>query len=115
MGGETENAKAQFPAWHRWDRKFFLFYILGAWGAVFIGFYPSVSDRYLGKADYPAPVILQAHVFAFTAWLCLLLAQIFLIRTGRLNVHKLLGISGVFMIPILVVTGVGAELASQRF
>jgi len=115
MGGETKRDAADFPAWHRWDRKFALVYILAAWGAILIGFYPSVSDRYLGKADYPAPAILQLHVFAFTAWMCLLTVQIILIRAGHQNLHKRLGIAAAFMVPILAVTGVGAELASQRF
>ena len=115
MGGEKENAEAHFAAWHRWDRQFFLLYVLCAWAAIFVGFYPAVSDRYLGKADYPAPFILQLHVFTFTAWLCLLTAQILLVRIGRRNIHKLLGISGVAMVPILVVTGIGAEIVSQRF
>jgi hypothetical protein len=115
MGEKTEIAEAHFSAWHRWDRKFFLLYVLAAWGAIFVGFYPSVTRRYLGQADFPAPVILQVHVFAFTAWMCLLTAQIFLIRTGRHNIHKRLGVAGVVMVPILVITGVGAEIVSQRF
>ncbi|MBL0115489.1 MAG: hypothetical protein IPP45_08595 [Sphingomonadales bacterium] len=115
MGGETDKAAADFPAWHKWDRKFFLFYVLAAWGAILIGFYPSVTRRYLGQADFPAPGILQVHVFAFTAWMCLLIMQIFLIRTGQQRIHKRLGIAGASMVPILVITGVGAELVSQRF
>lgn len=115
MGGETDKAAADFPAWHKWDRKFFLFYVLAAWGAILIGFYPSVTRRYLGQADFPAPGILQVHVFAFTAWMCLLTVQIFLIRTGQQSIHKRLGIAGAIMVPILVITGVGAEIVSQRF
>lgn len=115
MGGETDRAAADFPAWHKWDRKFFLFYVLAAWGAILIGFYPSVTRRYLGQADFPAPGILQIHVFAFTAWMCLLTAQILLIRTGQQSIHKRLGIAGAIMVPILVITGVGAEIVSQRF
>ena len=115
MGGKSDFSDTEFLAWHRWDRQFFLFYTLAAWGAVLVGFFPSVSARFDGHADYPAPVILQLHVFAFTAWLCLLTAQIMLVRTGRRHIHQLLGFAGAALIPILVVTGIGAELHSQRF
>lgn len=104
-----------FASWHRWDRRFFLFYVLAAWGAVLIGFYPAVTGRFQGHADYPAPAILQVHVVAFTAWLCLLTAQILFVRAGRLNYHRMLGGAGTLLIPALVVTGIGAELYSQRF
>lgn len=115
MGGGDDIEGSRFAPWHRWDRQFFLLYILAAWGVVFIGFYPSVSDRFQGHADYPAPIILQIHVFTFTAWLCLLTTQIMLVRVGRQDIHKLLGIAGIALIPVLLVTGIGAELHSQRF
>lgn len=115
MGGESGFKKGDFASWHKWDRQFFLLYALAAWAAILIGFYPSVSDRFQGHADYPAPLILQLHVFAFTGWLCLLTAQIFLVRTGRRNVHQMLGVAGAALIPILVVTGIEAEFFSQRF
>jgi hypothetical protein len=53
MVGEIEKAAAEFPVWHKWDRKFALFYILAAWGAILIGFYPSVSDRTLETPTIP--------------------------------------------------------------
>ena len=55
-----------FAAWHKWDRGFALGFVIAAWAAVLIGFYVAVSQRWHGEADYPAPLILQAHVFAFT-------------------------------------------------
>jgi len=106
---------ANFAAWHRCDRAFALAFALVAWAAVIIGFYPAVSGRWRGEADYAAPLILQVHVFAFVAWLCLLAAQVFLIRTKRPARHRALGAAGAALIPVLVVTGVGAEVFSQRF
>jgi uncharacterized membrane protein YozB (DUF420 family) len=106
---------AGFAAWHKGDRGFALAFVLVAWAAVIVGFYPAVSGRWRGEADYPAPPILQIHVFAFAAWLCLLTAQVFLIRTRRPELHRKLGVAGAALIPVLVVTGVGAEAFSQRF
>jgi hypothetical protein len=106
---------AGFVAWHKGDRGFALAFALVAWTAVVVGFYPAVSGRWRGEADYAAPLILQVHVFAFAAWLCLLTAQVFLIRTMRLARHRTLGAAGALLIPVLVVTGIGAEVFSQRF
>jgi uncharacterized membrane protein YozB (DUF420 family) len=106
---------AGFSAWHKGDRGFAVAFVLVAWVTVFIGFYPAVSGRWRGEADYPAPLILQIHVFTFAAWLCLLTAQVFLIRTRRPEWHRMLGAAGAILIPVLVVTGVGAEVFSQRF
>lgn len=115
MHGNGDAEIAGFAAWHRWDRRFFLLYVVAAWVVIFAGFYPSVSDRIRGQADYPAPLILQLHVFGFTAWLCLLTAQILLVRAGQRKTHQALGFAGAILIPILVVTGIGAEVHSQRF
>ena len=104
-----------FAAWHKGDRGFALTFALVAWAAVFVGFYPAVSGRWRGEADYPAPLILQIHVFAFAAWLGLLSIQVLLIRARRVEWHRALGIAGAGLIPVLVITGIGAEVFSQRF
>jgi hypothetical protein len=108
-------AAREFAPWHRWDRNFALLFVLAAWTAVLIGFYPAVSGRWRGEADYPAPAILQIHVFSFVGWLCLLTAQVMLIRIARVRWHMRLGALGACLIPVLVVTGIGAEAYSQRF
>jgi hypothetical protein len=108
-------SSTNFLAWHKFDRTFALAFVLVAWSTVMVGFYPAVSGRWRGEADYAAPAILQIHIFTFVAWLCLLATQVFLIRTGRAGWHRTLGIGGAVLIPILFVTGVGAEVYSQRF
>ena len=107
--------KPAFSAWHRWDRSYHLLFVVAAWVAVLMGFYPSVALRYAGRADYPAPVILQMHVFTFAAWLCLLTIQMVLVRGRHLGLHRKLGMAGAAMIPVLVFTGIGAEIHSQTF
>jgi hypothetical protein len=76
---------------------------------VFIGFYPAVSGRWRGEADYPAPLILQIHVFTFAAWLCLLTTQVLLIRARQPASHRKVAAKGAVLIPVLVITGFGAE------
>ncbi len=97
------------------ERHFLPAFVVGAWLAVLLGFHPSVTRRWNGEADYPAPLILQLHVFAATGWLVLLTIQILLARRQRLSLHQTLGLGALVLIPAIVITGLGAEVYSQRF
>lgn len=97
------------------ERHFLPVFVACAWIAVLIGFYPSVAARWHGEADYRAPLVLQLHVFAATGWLVVLTAQVLLARARRWPLHQTLGLSALALIPAIVVTGLGAEVYSQRF
>jgi hypothetical protein len=105
----------EFAPGHPWDRNFFLLFVLAAWIATGFGFYPSVIERFTGQPDYVAPLVLQLHVFAVSGWLCLLSLQVLLVRTGRQSLHQRLGLLGAILVPVMVVTALGAEIFSQRF
>jgi uncharacterized membrane protein len=107
--------RRRFLAYHRWDRNFFLTFLALCWLGVLMGFKPAVMKRYTGHADYPAPLILQIHAVAFSAWLALLTAQIALIRSGRPRVHMTLGLIGFALVPVMAVSAFFSEVYSQRF
>ena len=104
-----------FDHHHRFDRNFFLSFLIVCWVGVVMGFMPAVAIRFSGNADYEAPWVLQVHVFAFTAWLLLLVVQIALIHTRQTSVHRRLGLSGVVLIPVMATTALWAEIHSQQF
>lgn len=108
-------ANARFAARHPADHVFFLAFLIAGWAAVFVGFNDSVTARYNGEADFPAPVILQLHVFAFAGWMVLLGVQIMLVRRRRLALHRTLGLAALVLAPVMVVTAIGSEIVSQRF
>ncbi len=97
------------------ERNFFMAFVVLAWVVVFIGFYPSVAGRMRGEADYPAPLVLELHVAAVSAWLILLSGQVALIRSRRIAVHRRIGVMLAALIPVIVITGIAAEIYSQRF
>jgi uncharacterized membrane protein len=107
--------RPRFPAYHRWDRNFFLTFLALCWLGVLMGFKPAVMKRYTGHADYPAPLILEIHAVAFSAWLALLTTQIALIRSGRPRVHMTLGLMGFALVPVMAVSAFFSEVYSQRF
>jgi hypothetical protein len=104
-----------FAPFHTRDRSFFAVFVALCWVGVLFGFYPASSARFAGHADYPAPSILVAHAILFTLWLLLLTAQVALVRTRRLRVHKKIGRVGFLLIPLMAYSAAAAELHSQRF
>lgn len=110
----TVSAATSAP-YYRSDRNFFAAFVLVCWIGVGFGFFPASSARMMGKADYVAPLILHLHAAVFVGWLVLLTTQMLLIRAGRTSVHMRLGVTGAVLIPLMAVTGVTAEIYSQRF
>ena len=110
-----ESARRRFLAYHQWDRNFFLAFLAACWLGVLMGFTPAAIKRYAGHADYPAPLILEIHAFAFCAWMVLLTAQIALIRTRRPRLHMKLGLVGFALVPLMAISGALSEVYSQRF
>ena len=106
---------ADFLRPHPWDRNFHLLFVALCWLGVGNGFFVALFGRFAGKADYPAPPILQIHALAFVSWLLLLTAQVLLIRTGKTATHRRLGLTGMALVPVMVLSGLLAEVYSQRF
>jgi uncharacterized membrane protein len=115
LGGSARPKGRRFVAHHKWDRSFFLLFLAACWLGVVMGFTPAIEKRWAGHADYPAPLILQVHAFAFTAWLLLLSAQVALVRVRQVRVHQSLGLVGFGLVPVMAVTALGAEIYTQRF
>lgn len=113
--GSHNHASRPFPPYHRADRNFFLLFLGLCWLGVVMGFTPPLAKRLAGGADYAAPLILQIHMVAFSAWLLLLTFQVVLIRTRRTALHKKFGLAGVVLVPVMAVTALLAEVYSQRF
>ena len=80
-----------------------------------MGFAPAVSKRMAGEAQYAAPLILQVHAFAFVGWLGVLTIQIVLVRRLRTHQHKLVGLVGFGLVPLMLVSGYASETFAQRF
>jgi hypothetical protein len=89
---------------HAWDRSFFLAFVAVCWLGVLMGFAPAVGARLQGRADYAAPLILHLHAAAYVGWLFLLTGQTVLISTRRVALHRKMGLIGVGLIPVMVIS-----------
>jgi hypothetical protein len=78
---------------------------------IVIGFSRTYYLRFLSDRP-PLQVILHIHGLVFTAWLALFLAQTQLVAARRLDLHRKLGIGGVFLAVLVAATGVAAMFVS---
>lgn len=85
---------------------------LVALATVFAGFAPTY---YLRPSDAPAlSTLTRIHGLVFTAWVLLLLAQVWLVASSRRSVHKRLGVAGATLAAVMIVLGVMVALAQAR-
>jgi hypothetical protein len=76
-----------------------------------IGFSRTYYLRFLSDLP-PMRAVMQLHGAVFTAWLALLVAQTQLIAAHRVDLHRRLGMAGVFLTLLVVATSVIAMLVS---
>lgn len=91
-----------------------LFFSVTAWlmvVTVFVGF----SHTYYLAGVFHAPLpsrLLHVHGVIFTAWMLLLVTQTSLVSSGRVNLHRKLGVSGFLlgcaMVPLGLLAGTGS-------
>ena len=94
----------RFAAHHRHDRTMIAAVVFAIWLAIVIGFGMDIVRRSHTGALHFA-LIVHLHVLAYTGWLALLAAQVFLVRTGRVAVHKRLGLAALVLLPAMIVLG----------
>jgi uncharacterized membrane protein YozB (DUF420 family) len=98
------------------ERNFYTGIALTVCITVVVGFSRSFFLRPLFP-DWPAPSerIFLFHGLFFTAWCVLLVAQAALVRGGRTDVHRKLGMASLMIVPAMLFLGVeGALIAANR-
>ena len=111
--GAVPSRRAPFAPYHRWDRNFFLFLVLGIWLGIVMGFGGEILDRI--RTNAPAyPWIVHVHAMAFVSWLVLLTTQVLLIRTRRPQLHARLGVAMMGLALFMVIIGPATAIVSQR-
>ncbi|MBV9883496.1 MAG: hypothetical protein JO276_10850 [Sphingomonadaceae bacterium] len=93
-----------FAPQHRHDRTMIAATVLAIWLAILLGFGIDLVKRAHGGA-LTFPLITHLHVVAYTGWLVLLAAQVWLVRTGRTAAHRRLGLAALILLPAMAVLG----------
>jgi hypothetical protein len=103
----------RFARYHRGDRNFFLVYVGLIWLGILSGFGPQVIKHV--KTNAPAyPLIVHIHALVFVGWLTLLTTQVLLIRSGRADLHRRLGIAGAILAAVMIVIGPATAVVVDR-
>ena len=80
---------------------------------VFVGFAPTFYLNGHFEHHVLTPVVIL-HGIAFSGWILLLVAQTSLVKLGRTDVHRKLGIAGAILAVIMVSLGVTVAIAFAR-
>jgi hypothetical protein len=111
-GQGMQTSIAADATWHpRSDRKAYIVWMGVVWAAVLTGFGLDFT-RYLGETP-PPPAILHFHGMVYVVWLGLVTAQIFLIETGDVRLHKTLGWATAIVSAVMVPLGIAAAMVDQ--
>jgi hypothetical protein len=88
----------------RGDRNFFLLMVVLLWLGILMGFVPEIIGR--ARAHHLFPAVVYFHGVVFVGWLGLLTAQVLLIRSRRVDLHRELGMAGTALYGAMVVLGI---------
>ena len=69
---------------------------------------------HIRHANHAYPLIVHLHAFLFGGWLVLLTTQLMLVRGGRLDLHRRLGMAMAWLIPVMVVVALATAWTVQR-
>jgi len=98
------------------EREFFRWLTVALALVVFVGFARSFFLRPMfPERAVPPEGFFTLHGVAFTAWFALLVVQASLVTSGRIALHRTLGVFGVGLAALMVVLGtLGALIAARR-
>ncbi|MEX0692424.1 MAG: hypothetical protein WD043_11335 [Gemmatimonadales bacterium] len=94
-----------------WPRRFYVVLTLMLIAMVVYGFWPSYFGPLLG-GGVTRPWIIHVHGAVFSGWMLLLLAQVSLVATKRVHMHRRLGKVGVAYGALVLVLGLIVSFAA---
>ncbi|HSM95875.1 MAG TPA: hypothetical protein VLT91_07520 [Rhizomicrobium sp.] len=111
--GVAPRPSAPFAPYHKFDRNFFITYVVLIWIGVLMGFVPEMI-QHVATHETPYPLIVHFHAVAFFGWLAVLTAQVLLIRTRRHDLHFRLGAAAMVLAAAMVVLGPATAIVVAR-
>lgn len=106
----TTSSQAGFAPFHRHDRAMVAGVASLIWLAIVAGFAIDLVHR-ARNHNLDFPLIVHLHAVVYSAWLILLAAQVWLIRTKRAAIHRRLGAVALVVLPLMLVLGPAAAIA----
>ena len=102
-------ARTAFVRDHRHDRAMIAGVVFAVWLAIVTGFGLDLVRRaHTGELHFP--LVVHLHAVVYVAWLAVLAAQVWLVRTRRLAAHRRLGQAALVLLPLMLVLGPAAAI-----
>jgi hypothetical protein len=95
------------------DHRFFATISVLAAVTILIGFGHTYGAKIVGGVAV-VPRLIHTHAAVFTCWLVLFITQVALVRRGRVDLHRRLGVVGMVLAAVMLVLGVQVGLAVAR-
>lgn len=102
MGDQEQNVHEEVKRTHLFLALFILAAVIGFWKS-----YLSI----LSELPEHLTVVFHVHAFTMLLWLLMLVAQPWFIRTGRVDLHRLIGRSSFVVAPAIIIFGLAATHA----
>lgn len=105
-------ASPNFKPRHPWDAWFFPLSLAIYWVGLVMGFGGDMMHRAkLGQLSFP--LIVHVHAAVYVAWMVLLTTQVALVRKGRSDLHRKLGMASLGFAPVMLLVGPMAAFTTQ--
>jgi hypothetical protein len=112
-GNQSSKSNSGFSASHPWDRHAFPTLVALIWLVILMGFVPDIVQKFK-KQGFNYPLAVHIHAAVYVSWLTLLTAQTFLIGSGRVALHRRLGVFGAGLAALVVFTGLVATYVVEN-
>ncbi len=106
----TAPSGSGFQRHHPRDRRFIALLVFVIWLAIVTGFGIDMATRPTMRG-LGYPLVVHFHALAYGAWLVLLAAQVWLVRTSRVAVHRQLGMAVLLLLPLMLILGPAVAIA----
>jgi hypothetical protein len=102
--GGGSGGRGGFAPFHTADRGFFLAMTALVWLGIVAGFGSDMA-RHIQSHEAAYPLIVHFHAAVMVSWLLLFTTQVGLIRAGRADLHRRLGVFAIALAVVMVVIG----------
>lgn len=103
------------PSGRNFEHRFFAVVAVLFVLTVLIGFGPTFYLKPFFNTPPVARTIIFIHGFLMAAWIVLFIVQVYLISSKRIKIHQRLGVAGVIIAPVIMVTGWLTAIAATKY
>jgi hypothetical protein len=95
------------------DRGIYVPAAIGIGALVVVGFWPSYFSKLFVRSE-PLTALVHVHGALMTAWIALFIIQVSLVRVGRADLHRRLGVVGFALLTLILIVAVPTTIVATK-